>query len=320
MDSPARGVDPRALTSPLAHALRDEAYARVCRKALNDSAVTAQAELAAIEGQLTPVDFLLTLANRPRPAAVARNAARENLRKLQQSIEGCQRIEVELARVTEGLLEAHVRNSDPAYAKGIAAMENLEDWTRALSRFELKLRDFLKAVGQARGAATSGYNAATQRMSTTALTMLVEARTAAEELEDEITFINHLSELHMEMIAATPCAKATIPTVPTAPYRAWVEGLQRLAIGPMQEEFNRILEVVGVLERDGVSQLNASVATSRKEHLELARSYVLAERERLRQFAEEHWYEAGESPDALRRLERRFFRGERVIHFDIVIK
>lgn len=310
-------IRPDELPAMLRATLRDEVHVRACLEAMKEEVQGTQDQIAVASTKINPMDRLLALAKRPRPAFLARASLQDYLDKLQQSKEACSKIQDELTRLADGLLEAHIRATNADYVRGLAAMENLEDWTRALGRFEEKLREFLRALGQARNMVGAGYRHAEKRLSASAQEMIDLALMAAGELEAEIKFINQLSVLHRQLVAATPCATVYIPEVPGAPYQDWVRALSALAIAPMQLEFDRIIDVLEVLERDGVGQLTDSVGDSRTNHLHLAHSYVLAELAALRRFADANWFNPDETAETMGRLEKRYFR-TRAIHFDLV--
>lgn len=310
-------VDPRQLPLVLSHALRDEAHVRICLGILQSAIKDTRAQIQALSAGITHMDTLYALANRPRPAFAARKALEYHCAKLDKAASAANLIEAQLAALAESLLETHVRATNPAYVKGLAAMNNWEDWTRALGRFEGRVHEFAKALGQARNGVVAGYRHTEQQISHFAEKQVGLALDAAVALESEVDFINRLSAMHLEMIAATPCATASIPTVPASPYQAWLAALIRLPIGPMQAEFARLIGELETLEKEGVNALTAAVGQCRETHSGIARSYVLQELALLRSFADQHLVNPDEAQAAIVRLEQRFFRS-RMIDFEFV--
>ena len=300
----AAEVDPAGLPPGLRALLRDEGHVRLGLALLLEAEEAAGHDLRETARRITPLDRLLTVARRPRPVMVECRERADHLARLRRTRALLERLAASLGTEAEDAMEAYVRAHVPAYLRGLAALENLGDWTRALERFRQQLVAFRRAVGQARGAATSGYQKSANRVSDNAYDRLADAQLAADALEAEIAFVNRLSALHREMVRSTPCAEVFIPTVPVSPYAAWIGQLPTLAIGPLQLEFARILKAVDVLEADGMRDLAAAVQRSRENHLELAHSFVLTVLAQVRAHAEATWVEPAQTNATLQRLER----------------
>lgn len=302
----------------LKEALKSELHVRLCKQVLVEAAADQERTIEEIEGRHTSVDFLLAAARRPRPITAELQAARDHLKQISESLAGMTKIEEGVSRRVETMFEDYIRDSMPGYVRGLAAMEHLRDWERGLERFEQRLADYIRTLGQSRNNVVAGYDRANRQISAAAETLVAQAQLAAQALEEEIAFVNQLSDLHDLAISGTPCARANLPKVPTASYVLWTTNLRQLDIGEMQAEFDRILRLTENLKADGIQALREAIGHSATQHQTLAQSFVLERLNQVRQNVERHWFDPAETQGIIEHLETQFCRG-REIHFSFAV-
>ena len=302
----------------LKEALKSELHARLCKQVLVEAAADQERRIGEIEGRHTPVDFLLAAARRPRPITAELQEARDRLQQIAESLAGLAKIEAGVARRVETMFEDYIRETMPAYVRGLAALEHLQDWARGLARFEQRLAGYIRTLGQARNNVVAGYDRARRQMSAAADALLAEALTAAQALEDEIEFVNRLATLHEQAVADTPCVGAALPLVPAARYVRWTAELRQLDLGEMQLEFDRILRLTEDLRTEGLATLKAAIGNSAAQHEALAQSFVVERLEQTRASVERHWFDPQETQGIIEHLETQFCRG-REIHFSFAV-
>jgi len=302
----------------LKEALKCELHVRLCKQVLVDAAAEQERRIEELEGRHTPVDFLLAAARRPRPVTAELQAARDHLKQITESLTGMTKIEDGVVRRVETMFEDYIRESMPGYVRGLAAMEHLRDWERGLERFEQRLADYIRTLGQSRNNVVAGYDRVHRQISAAAEALVAQAQLAAQALEEEIAFVNQLSDLHDLAISGTPSARANLPKVPNASYVLWTANLRQLDIGDMQLEFDRILRLTENLKAEGIQTLREAVSQSATQHEALAHSFVLERLKQVRQNVERHWFDPAETQGIIEHLETQFCRG-REIHFSFAV-
>lgn len=306
----------KELPAGLRQQLIDETYVRLCRQALEQAIPGQEAMVNAILEKRSPMDRLKVLTRRSSPVAEELEAARAELGKMQASCEALTTIWTDLGQSTEDQFEDHMRATNAAYIQSLATLQNIEDWKRGLERFERRLNDYIRALGQARNGATTAYDRASRGISENARELLNKAIDAGALLEDDIQFANNLADVHDQVVKKAHFPRAALPRIPTASYRHWTTELEKMEIAPMQTEFNRILEVIEALESEGVAILHASVTKSFAQYQGFAQGIVMTELNKARAYADAHHFDPQLTTETIRRLEARFFPTGRMIHFD----
>ncbi len=306
----------KGLPAGLRQQLIDETYVRLCQQALEHAIPGQEALIAGLMDKRSPMDRLKEFTRRPSPLAEELEAAREELGKMQASLEALNTIWTELGQATEDQFEDLMRATNAAYIQSLATLQNIEDWKRALERFERRLNDYIRALGQARNGASTAYNHESRVISENARELLNKAIDAGALLEDDIQFANNLADVHDQVVKKANFPRAALPRIPTASYRHWTTELEKMEIAPMQTEFNRILEVIEALESEGVAILRASVAKSFEQYQGFAHGIVMTELNKMRTHADANHFDPQATTETIRRLEERFFPTGRVIHFD----
>ncbi len=286
--------------------LTEECAVKKARHLLQESRVTTAETIQRLRAEHTPVDFLLALAKRPVPKVLQLEEQRQELARNQSADELLEFIEQRLAEEIEDGVEKFLREADDHYTRGIARLEHIEDWKRAVDRFRERFRAYLREVGQARNAVSANYDHARRDVSPAAQKALFRAALAGSRLQEEAIFVNKIATLHEELVRGTPTAQAVLPRVQEGDYSGWIHNLKTLPLAPMQIEFDRILALCEDTSERGITELEQQAEQILARREELSRSYVLSYIEQLREHAAQHWFKPEEMDPIIARLEKRY--------------
>ena len=286
--------------------MSEESHLRAADRKLAAHVERLEALIASRKESQTSVDFLLAIAKRPRESTKALSAREEELKTVKAARAVAADIAKELRTDIEKQTEDHVRETDEAYVRGLAAFENTEDWERAIDRFEASLALFLRKLGEARNMTCANYDRVNLRISQAGEDAIVAAIEAASILENEIMFVNQVINAHAELLDGTPVAQAELERIPIGQYCDWTRKLRDLPIGEMQAEFEHIIGHCENLSHSGIPTLRAAIGTAKSRSFELSRGYVLGYIDTLRDFSDQHWFDAHETERFIEGIEKRY--------------
>jgi hypothetical protein len=291
------------ISAEIIRLLIEESHLRAAKRTIDASASEKRRQLAALRGRQTPVDYLLKLVKQPRAASLEIEQVEAMLKELEQGVGKIQRLEQRSTERLEDELDRFVRETSEEYRRGLAAVTNIADWERALERFEEKLADYLRSLGEARNTVVAGYDRENKRLGNSAIESLNHAIAAGQMLEEETKFANRIAELHRLTVSDTPCQQAFIPVIPSADYSYWTRRMPELEIGMMQKEFDRILAMCEELAKNGIAELRKAVLNTRLEQKRLAHDYISRYLGELRQYADENWHDPAQTDAIIQRIE-----------------
>lgn len=253
-------------------------------KELNDD-LTLRAQ-ALQQGLSSRTRFLPTIGRPDELAAVeaTRNelataaSAQESLIKLQAIIDG------ELDRE----LEQYVKTVSAPYMRGLDALSNLSVWPGLIDRLSEKLTGLLNALGMARNMVSSGYDWQKRAFSLSANEAIERAKLAARDLDELIFVVNGRADRHQMDLHDTPQAAAVLPRVPVVGFEVRIDRVRSLGIADVQAEFNRILDMCGMLATTGLIGLRDATDRVATTHAELSRAYLQTYLGQLRTFMDEN--------------------------------
>ena len=286
--------------------MSEESHLRAADRKLAVHVERLEALIASRKESQTSVDFLLAIAKRPRESTKALSALEEELKTVKAARAVAADIAKELRTDIEKQTEDHVRETDEAYVRGLAAFENTEDWERAIDRFEASLALFLRKLGEARNMTCANYDRVNLRISQAGEDAIVAAIEAASILENEIMFVNQVINAHAELLDGTPVAQAELERIPIGQYCDWTRKLRDLPIGEMQAEFEHIIGHCENLSHSGIPTLRAAIGTAKSRSFELSRGYVLGYIDTLRDFSDQHWFDPNETERFIEGIEKRY--------------
>jgi endonuclease IV len=153
------------------------------------------------------------------------------------------------------------------------------------------VRDFLKALGQARGAMSTGYNRADDNYSQNAKNSLEVALKLALKLDLAVSDITLLNAEFKAKATNTPYSQISMPNFSHADYEAGVRRARTLPIAQAQIEFEKTLEYCEQLHDEGISDIIEEINALENTHEDIMLKIV-----------REHW--RGQQSEILRDREK----------------
>lgn len=291
------------LNAEIIRLLIDESHLRSAKSMIEATLAERRVVLEELRAARSPMDFVFSALKKPRAVPQEMEAVTAEIRSMEKAVA---KIEAMQARSTERLedeLDGFIRASSEEYRRGLAAVTSIADWERALDRFQDKLSDYLRSLGEARNTVVAGYDRERKRPSNSGMEALKLAIQAGGQLEEETHFANRIADLHRETVRDTPCQAAVIPSIPSADYSYWTKRLPEMEISMMQQEFDRILGMCEELSRKGIAILREAVLHTRSEQNRLARDFIGNYLASLRAYTDANWFAPSETDAVIRRIE-----------------
>lgn len=143
--------------------------------------------------------------------------------------------------------------------------------------FRMHVRGFLKALGQARGAMSTGYNNVGEDYSTNAKERLNIALESARKLDRALSDLELLKAEFTSKANGTSYSKIKIPSFNQVNYEAGVRTASTLPIARAQEEFEKTLDHCEQLHDQGIDDVIKEIDAQENAHedimLEIIRGY-----------------------------------------------
>lgn len=287
--------------------LVDDSHVRLAQGLVKELVGDLTLRAKAVEQSLSSRTRFLPTIGRPGELAAV-EAAKAELAQATSAMESLAVLRglVEAPLMAE--VDAYVRTVSEPYNRGVAALRNLEAWPGMVDRLAASLAGLLHALGQARNMASSGYNWQTRTFSPQATELINQAMAAAQQLDAETDLVNGLADRHHLAVAGTPHAASALPRVPVVGFRVRIERVLTLNISDVQAEFNRVLEMCGMLEGVGVAGLRESMGGMTERHRELGRAYLEAYLKQLRSYMDEHRFSPDQLTRRIRDLQARYLQ------------
>jgi hypothetical protein len=286
--------------------LMADCHVRCALRLLKELNEELSARVAAVQQSCSSRTRFLPTIGRPEELAAV-EAARADLAKAASAQETMLKLHATIDAQLGAELDSYVRAVSPAYERGLMALNNLVSWPALLDRLALKLAGLLSALGSARNMASSGYDWQRRTFSSTALEAISRARAAAQELDETVLLVNNQSDRHQLEILNTPHAAAVLPRVPVVGFEARIARVQSLTIPEVQAEFDRVLEMCGMLESTGLKGLREATERVAATHSELSRAYLETYLKQLRAHMDQHRLVPGQTTAQIHRLQLQHF-------------
>lgn len=291
------------LNADIIRLLIEESHLRAAKKTIQVMADERKAALDELKMKRSTVDLVLSVVKKPRAISQEIEVVAAALLDLEKAVAKIERLEIRSTERLEDELDRFIRKTSEEYRRGLAAVTSIADWERALDRFQDKLSDYLRSLGEARNMVVAGYDREKKQLSNAGFDALQAAIQAAGVLEEETHFANSIADLHKEAVRNTPCQTAVIPSIPSADYSYWTRRLAEMEIAVMQQEFNRILVMCEELFRDGIAILRKAVLHTRSEQSRLAHDYIADYLASLRSYTDANWLDASQTEEVIKRIE-----------------
>jgi hypothetical protein len=269
----------------------------------------------AIEQSLSSRTRFLPTIGRPEELAAV-GTAKAELDKAKSALESLQRLHVLIESRLPAQIEAYLLTASEPYQRGVSSLENLQVWPRMVDRLAGQLAELLRALGQARNMASSGYDWKTRTFSPMAAELIAHAQTAAQVLDDGIVGINAVADRHHMTVAGTPHAAALLPRVPVVGFHLRIEQVTKMSISEVQAGFNTILETCSLLESVGIAGLREAMTGLVDQHRELGHAYVMTYLTQLRTHMDKHRLDPGQLTQRIKNIQQRYL-GETNFPFEL---
>ena len=292
------------LSVKLDELLLDDCHVRYALRLLKELSGDLALRAKAIEQSLSSrTRFLPTIGNPAELAAV--EAAKAELAKATSANETMLKLHALIVPALENEVESHVRAVSADYVRGLSALDNLVQWPGLLDRLAFRLSALLRALGQARNMASSGYDSQRRALSPAANAFIELALVAARDLDEMIATVNDLADRHQRDVMRTPQATAVLPRVPVVGFQIRIERVRTLGITEVQAEFNRILEMCEMLETIGLVGLREATERVAAMHSDLGSNFLKTYLGQLRAYMDEHRLVPEQVPVRIHRLQLR---------------
>lgn len=281
--------------------LRDEAYAYLCREALQAQLFALAREKHAIAGTRPPFGGLLT-----------RKESREAFdRSMRTALDHEMALQEQLARI-DGItdwLRPLIRNSVSAYLAEASADycallqidARLNDWEQSCAQLPELLQAFARDVravataATAPGATNAGY-----------VTELASLREMAERLEQQRDELAVLEQSIASLAGEGPAREVKVPVLPDLYRVAWVGRLAVIPPAQLVPEAARVEAEFRQMLTDTMPLIAARLDAARTVCGNLAETALEEYWNQLRQHARAHYVEARDVGDVLEYLTQRY--------------
>ena len=261
--------------------LRERLIEDACLRAhvgqIHSALETAQAAAAGARGQVGIMQRIMNAVQpankRHLPEAVIQTTAREKeiqrqTRELEQIIQG-------YTTDLDTLITMHLQETMPVFYEYSVARKRLGEWEGTVNALRADVRGLLKALGSARGSATSGYNKSKHTVTATAQEAFNRAAEAVRSVEARLKLANDQAQ-----------ALGGLPVVAMVPSGTAIKNLPGLDIGAMQKEFERLTHELEAFETEQLANLMEPVVQEALGKEAQAKAYVENYREFLREFSD----------------------------------
>lgn len=283
--------------------LMDDCHVRCALRLLKELNEDLALRSKALQQSLSSRTRFLPTIGRPDELAAV-EATRVELANAASAQETMIRLHAIIDSALNAELENHVRTVSPAYQRGMDALANLDAWPGLVEKFSEKLTDLLNALGTARNMVSSGYDWQNRVFSQPAQEAIARAKAAAHELDAWIFVVNGRADRHQMEVHNTPQAGAVLPRVPVVGFEVRIDRVRTLGIADVQAEFNRILEMCGMLASTGLAGLHEAQERVMLAHAKLSRAYLQTYLAQLRAYMDESRLNPNETTARIHRLQR----------------
>ncbi|MSU51379.1 MAG: hypothetical protein EXS37_20210 [Opitutus sp.] len=242
------------MTRKLQDLLHREAHLKLWRTQLRPLWAEKEAALRAVQAARPTFIGLFSTSRRDdyNRRLGAAQATADNLRMRGELLDLC---EPHIAKMIEQEVEVSLCEECTEYIQALAAHRQKEDWLRCLERFGENILEFTRALGNVRNLASSGYARHTQTYSGGALQAFGLAFTAAQMVEEAVTFANNISDTQLEVLRASGVDTRALPRLPETSFSEWVDKIKRLPPPEAQIQFGALIESTKQLHAAGIPEL-----------------------------------------------------------------
>ena len=269
------------IDSKLKDLLVREAHLRLSRAQLTPIWADKEAALRAV--QMAKPKFWPVFSKRARLEYEAREAAAQQVVDvMRQGMAVLDRIEPQLKKLIEERIEGILRDDCPEYVKGLATLNQKEDWNRCLDRFAERIDEFTRSVGNVRNLACSGYSRQANIYSEGAVQAFALAVDAARKVDAEVVFANKIADTQARMFVDSGFVVRPLPRLKATDFAAWVTRINSLSLADAQVQFDLLFEQTKKLLEVGIPELRGHAQGVDEMQVSGVRNFLFARWEQFR--------------------------------------
>jgi hypothetical protein len=248
--------------------------------ALNSRCIELQEHLDRLEAQFRQIEQSLGFWGRALPFMQRKRKASKALlsAELTHARTACAKAQKELEDffplVQEAAREWLEACKDPGYLRSFTINGFYAGARQRIRKFRDTVQAFLKSIGEARGAMSSGYNQEKQAYSIHAEDRIKDALRVAVEVDRVVEDIARLNEQFATKARGSIYASITLPTFGRAQYEGKVRRIAKEPIGTAQLAFEKLLKECEKLHDEGIDEAYEILRQAEEDHIEVSDRYV----------------------------------------------
>jgi hypothetical protein len=222
--------------------------------------------------------------------------AREEERRLARITRRVEEIARRLGQEVEALADVVVAERVPDYPVYRDARKKLQPWEQALTQFQSRVGKLLELLGQTRNMASSGYDKKRKALSGPAKGLLDKSIDSAKSVAKAAEVANE--------------AARTIGGMPELNFNFrpdHIAALEKLDIGAMQAEFDRVIAMLEGVQTTEIESLKASGVGEAEVKRDQAATYLTDYLAQLRAHTDQNHFSEARVTPTIQRLETRYF-------------
>jgi hypothetical protein len=275
--------------------LVEEAHLRIGLRQASAVLAKQAAAVQRLERKGFPLaGWLRRIGKKPEPPDL--RSAREEEKRARKTVRHLEEISRKIGAEVETLVDVHLAGILPEYPTYRDARKQLQEWEQAITQFQAKVGKLVDLLGQARNMASSGYDKKKKSVSGPAKVLIDRSAEAAKGVA--------------KLAEATNEAARSLGAMPQIKFDFRSDELARLEkmdIGAMQADFDRIITMFEGIQKNEVEAVKAAgIGEAETKRLQAA-SYLSEYVVQIRQFADERHVVPEEVGPTLQRLEARYF-------------
>jgi hypothetical protein len=223
-------------------------------------------------------------------------AAREEERRLARITRRVEEIIRRLGQEIEALADVVIAERIADYPVYRDARKKLQPWEQALTQFQTRVGKLIELLGQTRNMASSGYDKKRRALSGPAKILLEKsidsaksAVKAAEVANEAARNIGDMPELNFHFRPDD------------------IAALEKLDIGAMQADFDRVIAMLEGVQTTEIGNLKAAGVGEAEVKRDQAASYLADYLAQLRAHTDKNHYSEAQVTPTIKRLETRYF-------------
>jgi len=224
----------------------------------------------------------------------ARAKAAELRKAASRTEEAARRVSAEV----ETLADVYLADMIPEYPTYRDARKRLQAWEQSVAQLQTKLGKLIELLGQARNMASSGYDKKRQAISGTAKAHVERAIEAAKGVAKQVEATN-----------STAGQLGGLPEIRLGIRPDDLTRLERMDMGAMQGEFDRVITIFEDLQAKEIEGIKASGLGEADYRQQQAAAYLASYVEQIRRFAAEKCVVPADVDRVRQKVEARYLGG-----------